>query len=189
MMEEKSRSKVKKIADRAGVKLGRIGFTPNSLTFLTLISGILAAYAIYAGYFLYGVILILLSGVFDFLDGSVARAVNKVTRFGAMLDSVVDKVTELAIYFAIALYDPVLFLPASLAMSMFMLSSYVSKHAVSIGAKGGGGFLQRKERIFLMIVGLAFFGYMRYILYLIAMFSIFTAVQRLWRTGKILRWK
>ncbi|MBI3190488.1 CDP-alcohol phosphatidyltransferase family protein [archaeon] len=189
MMEEKSRSKVKKIADRVGSKLGRIGFTPNSLTFLTLISGILAAYAIYTGHFLYGIILILLSGVFDFFDGSVARAMNRTTKIGAMLDSVVDKITELSIYFGIALYNPVLFFPASLAMVMFMLSSYISKHAGAIGAKSGGGFMQRKERILLLIIGMIFFDYMSYMLYVIAMFSIFTAIQRLWRTGKILRWK
>jgi|SRR3989339_515970 len=191
MLDEKSRGKTQKISYMAGIALGKTGLSPNIISLFVLITGLAAAYFIYIGSFAISIVLILFSGIFDFLDGAVAKATGKVTKFGAMLDSIIDKTTEIAVYLAIALLSPPLFLPASLAIAAFMVSSYISKHAAAIGVvkKKVHGTLERKERIVLIIIALVFFAYASYILYLIAILSAVTALQRIWITGKALNWK
>ncbi|MBI2583588.1 MAG: CDP-alcohol phosphatidyltransferase family protein [Candidatus Aenigmarchaeota archaeon] len=191
MLDEKFRGRVQKTGYKAGSILGRAGLSPNMISLLVLVTGLAAAYMIYTGSFAPAIILILVSGILDFLDGAVAKATGRTTKFGGILDSTIDKTTEIAVYLAIALFSPVLFLPASLAISTFMLSSYVSKHAAASGAvkKKVHGALERKERIALIIIALAFFSYADYILYIIAVLSASTAVQRLLIAGKSLKWK
>lgn len=187
MLGEKARAKIQFVSSQLGVFFGKLA-PPNFYTVLTLVSGLLAAYFIWVGSFLAGIVLLLLSGFFDLLDGAVARAAHRTTKWGAMLDSVTDKITELAIYGALAFYSAEFVVGAILASNAFMLSSYVSKHAGAIGAKSGGGLLERKERLFLLVIGFLAIPYgtiyMEYILYIIAFFSLVTAAQRLWRTKK-----
>jgi phosphatidylglycerophosphate synthase len=132
------------------------------------------------------ILLIILSGIMDFLDGSVARACKKETKFGGLFDSTVDKVTEIVIYISLGLYNPQLWFPASLAIAFFMLSSYISKHAKVSGGESGGGILERKERLILLVLGILLIDYMAYILYCIAFFSILTSLQRFYKNYKIL---
>jgi len=190
MLGKEARGKMEHFSNKLGIFFARFG-SPNFYTFLTLLAGFAAAYAVFSGRFILGISLVLLSGFFDLLDGAVARAIQGTTKWGAMADSVTDKVTEIAIYFALAFYSTALYLGATLAITTFMLSSYISKHAGALGAKQGGGLLERKERIFLIIVGLIaiYFDviYMAYILYVIAVASTLTALQRLNRTRKALR--
>jgi phosphatidylglycerophosphate synthase len=192
MLGKESRLKMEKISSRLGIAFAKFG-SPNFYTFLTLVSGFAAAYVIYQGMFALGIVLVLLSGFFDLLDGAVARAIKGTTKWGAMADSVTDKATEIAIYLALAFYSTTLYLGATLAITTFMLSSYISKHAGALGAKQGGGLIERKERIFLIFVGLALMyvdvTYMAYILYLITAASLLTAIQRLNRTRKFLEAK
>jgi phosphatidylglycerophosphate synthase len=187
MLGSEARKKMDNFSNKLGIVFSRFG-SPNFYTFLTLLTGFAAAYVIYQGEFIFGIALILVSGFFDLLDGAVARAIKGTTKWGAMADSVTDKVTEIAIYFALALYSSTLFLGSMLAITAFMLSSYISKHAGALGAKQGGGLIERKERIFLIFVGLVLIyidiKYMRYILYIIAGLSALTALQRLNRSRK-----
>lgn len=190
MMKDTSRAFIKPLSEKLGRFFSLFG-GPNFYSYLTLLTGFIAAYFILIGSFILGIAFILLSGFMDLLDGAVARATNKVTKWGAMLDSVIDKITEISIYFALAFYSTSLYLGATLAIASFMLSSYISKHAGAIGAKQGGGLLERKERIFLLIVGLLVIPinieWMAYILYMITFFSSITALQRLNRTRKALK--
>jgi phosphatidylglycerophosphate synthase len=145
-----------------------------------------AAYEVSLGMFYIAIVLLLLSGVMDFLDGSIARACKKETKFGGLFDSTVDKTSEIAIYIALGLYNSSLLLPSALAISFFMLSSYISKHAKASGGKGGGGIIERKERMFLLVLGMMFVDYMDYVLYFIAFFSFITCLQRFYRNYKVL---
>jgi len=187
MLGSEARKKMDNFSSKLGIFFGKFG-SPNFYTFLTLLTGFAAAYVIYQGEFIFGIALILVSGFFDLLDGAVARAIKGTTKWGAMADSVTDKVTEIAIYFALTLYSSTLFLGSMLAITAFMLSSYISKHAGALGAKQGGGLIERKERIFLIFAGLVFVyidvKYMEYILYIIAALSAITALQRLNRSRK-----
>lgn len=187
MFKDSAREMLGGVSHKLGITFSRFG-DPNFYTILTLLAGFGAAYAIFLGKFILGIGLIMLSGFFDWVDGSVARAIQGTTKWGAMADSVTDKVTEIAIYFALGLYSSELFLGAMLAISAFMLSSYISKHAGALGARHDGGLLERKERIFIICVGLVaiYSGtqYMAFALYAIAALSAVTAVQRLNRSWK-----
>jgi CDP-diacylglycerol--glycerol-3-phosphate 3-phosphatidyltransferase len=187
MLTENLREIFKGTSDKIGKVLGKTGLSPNFFTFLVLIFGFLAAYFIYLGSFKWAIVFILISGLMDFVDGAVAKVNKKESKFGALADSTTDKITEIAFYIALGLYNPELWFGASLAIAFFMLSSYISKHAKAVGGKGGGGIMERKERLILIILGLLFIDYMSYVLYLIAFFSFITCLQRFFRNYKILK--
>jgi phosphatidylglycerophosphate synthase len=165
----------------------KVGMSANFATFLVLLFGIISAYFVYVGNFYIAILFFLISGVMDFVDGSIAKSLNKQTKFGGLLDSTTDKLTEILIYIAIGLNNSDLWLPAVLCISFFMLSSYISKHAKASGGESGGGIIERKERIILIILALAFFNFAYIPLYIIAVFSLITAIQRFCKNYKILK--
>ncbi|MDD4662060.1 MAG: CDP-alcohol phosphatidyltransferase family protein [Candidatus Pacebacteria bacterium] len=170
-----------------GKTLGKMGVSANFVTFLVLVFGFIAAYFIYSNNFPLAILFVILSGIMDGFDGAVAKANHKETKFGALFDSVTDKVTEISWYIALGFFNPALWGPATLALTFFMLSSYISKHAKSIGGESGGGIIERKERLILIILGLIFSNLMIYILYIIAFFSFITSLQRFYKNYKILK--
>jgi len=175
------------ITNKIGEILGKTGLSPNFFTSLILVFGFIAAYLIYLGFFRLAIFFVLISGLMDFIDGVVAKVNKKETKFGSLFDSLSDKTTEISWYLALGLFNPQLWLGASLSITTFMLSSYISKHAKSEGGKSGGGIMERKERLTLIILGLLFINYISYILYTIAFFSLITCFQRFFRNYKILR--
>jgi archaetidylinositol phosphate synthase len=186
MLSDQIRKSFSGLTDGAGKLIGSFGISANFVTFLVLVTGIIAAYYIYIGAFYLAILFVLISGVLDGLDGAVAKAMKKETKFGGLFDSTTDKLTEILIYISLGLYNPVLWLPASLAISFFMLSSYISKHAKASGGKSQGGLLERKERIILIVLGLFFIHYMNVVLWIIATASLFTGLQRFAKNYKIL---
>jgi len=170
-----------------GRTFGKLGFSANFITFLVLFFGLIAAYFIYLGSFYWAVLFIIISGLLDGIDGAVAKANNKETKFGALFDSVTDKITEISWYIALGLLNPLFWPPTTMAIAFFMLSSYISKHAKAVGGKSGGGIMERKERLILIIIGLLVTDWMIYILYLIAFLSFLTCLQRFYKNYKILK--
>lgn len=81
--------------------LRSLGFTPNMLTFLALCTGLMTAYAVYKGWFLFAAILVLVSYFFDTLDGNMARMYNMVSSFGDIFDHVSDVVKYASLYIAV----------------------------------------------------------------------------------------
>ena len=187
MLTENFRKIFEGFSNKTGKILGRTGLSPNFFTFLILVFGFIAAYSIYLGSFKLAIFFILISGLMDFIDGAVAKVNKKETKFGALFDSVADKTSEISWYLAFGLFNPQLWLGALLAIATFMLSSYISKHAKAIGGKSGGGLMERKERLTLIILGLLFINYISYVLYIIAFFSFITCLQRFFRNYRILQ--
>lgn len=187
MFTEQLRKNFSEISSMVGKILGKTGLPPNFFTFLTLVFGFIAAYFIYLGSFKLAILFVLISGLVDFLDGAVAKTNKKETKFGALFDSTADKTSEISWYIALGLYNPNLWFGVSLAIAGFMLSSYISKHAKAVGGKSGGGIMERKERLILIIFGLFFIKYVSYILYIIALLSFVTCLQRFFRNYKILQ--
>jgi phosphatidylglycerophosphate synthase len=186
MFTDQLRSLFSGVTTNVGKFLGSIGVSANMVTFMVLVTGFIAAYYIYIGSFGLALIFVLVSGILDGFDGAVAKANKKETKFGALFDSVTDKITEISWYIALGMLNPEFWVPASMAIAFFMLSSYISKHAKAVGGKSGGGIMERKERLALIILGLIFMDWMAVSLYIIAVLSFVTCLQRFYKNYKIL---
>jgi CDP-diacylglycerol--glycerol-3-phosphate 3-phosphatidyltransferase len=170
--------------------LGALGLTPNALTLLgfLMMCGIGAILA--TGNFALGGALIIAAGIFDALDGTLARLTNRVTAFGAFLDSTTDRFAEGAVFFGIlfAYLERGLTFVAYLiffALLGSLMVSYARARAEGIGVQCKDGLLTRFERIALIVIGLlitAFFGDAPLLIVLgfLAIFTNVTAVQRIW---------
>jgi len=186
MLTDQLRKLFSGITTNVGIALGKMGISANFVTFLVLVFGFAAAYFIYLGNFNLAILFVILSGILDGFDGAVAKANHSETKFGALFDSVTDKITEISWYIGLGFFNPALWAPAALSIAFFMLSSYISKHAKAVGGKSGGGIIERKERLILIIVGLIYMNWMVYALYIIAILSAVTCLQRFYKNYKIL---
>jgi phosphatidylglycerophosphate synthase len=167
------RARVRGAAIPVALAFGRMGLTPNALTILGF--GISVAAAIAAGnqaWILAG-LLVIFGGVFDLFDGALARATDKVSRFGAFLDSVFDRAGEAVLYIGIAIgcleagvVAPMFTLGAALAASAMAASfmvSYARAKSESLGFTPGTGMANvgvapREVRLVLVTAGLILTG-------------------------------
>jgi CDP-diacylglycerol--glycerol-3-phosphate 3-phosphatidyltransferase len=144
--------------------LGRLGLTPNALTVIGFVGTCVAAAAAASQAWLIAGILVLIFGIFDLFDGTLARATGKVTRFGAFLDSTLDRAGEAIVYVGIAIgcivggFNAGAVLAAS-AMGAAFLVSYTRAKAESLGFTPGTGMANiglapREVRIAILALGL-----------------------------------
>ena len=171
-------------------RLGSIGLTPNTLTLIGFFAmcgiGVLLAY----GHFVLGGVLIVAAGIFDALDGSLARLTNRVTQFGAFLDSTTDRFAEGALYFGIMywfLQQGSIYVAYLVFLTLLgsLMVSYTRARAEGIGVEMKEGLMTRFERIALLVIGLlltAAFGNapILIVLGILAVLTNATAVQRMW---------
>lgn len=147
--------------------LVKMGFTPNNITTTGLIINIIAAIVFVIGaeysvkgdlsYIGWGSGLILFAGLFDMLDGQVARLGNMATRYGALYDSVLDRYSELFMFLGICYYLVgqhyfISSLVAFIAMIGSMMVSYVRARAEGLNIECKAGLMQRPERIILISI-------------------------------------
>jgi CDP-diacylglycerol--glycerol-3-phosphate 3-phosphatidyltransferase len=172
--------------------LSRSGITPNTLTLTNLALNIVAAYVIATGHFLLGGVLILGSGLFDLLDGALARFTKRTTKFGAVLDSTVDRVSEAAtlcglLIWYVAREGATLEIVLILAVLIgSFLVSYVRARAEGLGWQCQVGLFTRAERVIVLAVGLLI-NQIFVALCILAVFVFVTVVQRLvylWKQEK-----
>ena len=164
--------------------LERTGISPNALTLIGFLLTVVVAMVLATGQLLWGGLLLILAALFDTLDGALARHAGKTTVFGAFLDSVADRFSESVTLVALIWYYsgqvdgrmPVILLAATLVGSL-MVSYRAAAEAVDIECKEG--FFQRTERIIVLILGLLT-GWMLPVLWILAIFTNFTAVQRIY---------
>jgi CDP-diacylglycerol--glycerol-3-phosphate 3-phosphatidyltransferase len=162
---------------------------PNFLTFLGLVVNIVAAFLFgyanvdnQAKMFRYAGLVIIGSGFFDLVDGRVARASNRVSRFGAFFDSVVDRYSDatqflgLLVFYARGGRFQYVLLAAIVMISTIMVS-YTRARAESLIDTCKVGFMERPERLVLVIIG-ALFNRMAPVLWLIATLSTITVIHR-----------
>jgi soluble lytic murein transglycosylase len=174
-----------------GHALVRLHLRPNHLTVAGLGVSLLAAAAFVAGRTRAGGALILLAGLFDFFDGALARASGRVTPFGAFLDSVIDRYSDVVVLLGIV----VLFaqLPHTRGVMVAMASvlgsvmvSYTKARAESIGIECNVGVMERPERMICLIVG-ALLDLLEPALWVLAVLSNLTAIQRIIFTRRAAR--
>lgn len=161
----------------------KIGLRPNTMTILGLVGNTIGAYLLSQGWMIAGGILILLMGPVDALDGTMARMKGEPTTFGAFVDSVTDRYSELIIFGGLLFFYLTQghWLGAGLAYisaSGSILVSYVRARAQSLGYDTRVGFLTRMERYLVLapalVINLPLLG-----LWIIAIFSNLTAIQRI----------
>ncbi|MGB9595405.1 MAG: CDP-alcohol phosphatidyltransferase family protein [Candidatus Poribacteria bacterium] len=174
--------------------IASIGVTANMLTIIGLIFGIAAGVCIALGRLKLAGILILIGGSFDMMDGAVARATNKSTPFGALLDSVVDRYSEGIIFLGLAIYfgmegnikDRVFgLIPTCLGLISAFLVSYVRARAEGLQIDCKVGLMQRPERVLLLAGGvllrnvpIANISILILALWILVILSHFTILQR-----------
>lgn len=168
--------------------LAATGVHPNVLTFIGLIINIWAAVLFAAGRFPPAGGLMILAGVFDMVDGRVARAQGRVTHFGAFFDSVIDRYSDLVLYLGLLVYYARInrFFYAVLvgvAMAGSVMVSYTRARAESLIPACKAGFFERPERIVLLILG-ALGNRMAPALWLLAVGPNITVIQRIVHTWR-----
>jgi CDP-diacylglycerol--glycerol-3-phosphate 3-phosphatidyltransferase len=169
-----------------GLALSKIN--PNVLTFIGLVINIVAATFLAIGSFRIAGGVILFAGLFDMVDGRVARATNQVTRFGGFFDSVLDRYSDLALLMGLLVYygtinRPFYVVLTAIVMAASVMISYTRSRAENIIPTCKVGFLERPERIVLLIIG-ALFDRMAPILWVIAVLGNLTVVHRMIFTYK-----
>ena len=156
----------------------------DGATFIGLIIAVISGYYISQGQFILGGGLVLIGAIFDLLDGGIARSTGKVTKRGALTDSVFDRVSEIVILSGLGMYyvsaekvDSTAVLLAFAAIGGSLLVSYVRARAEGLGVKGNAGFLTRPERIVITVTGLVL-GYPLIVLWIL---GIGTPLSAIWR--------
>jgi CDP-diacylglycerol--glycerol-3-phosphate 3-phosphatidyltransferase len=173
--------------------LSKSGITPNTLTFTNLALNIVAAYVIATGHLLIGGVLILVSGLFDLLDGALARFSKQTTKFGAVLDSTVDRVSEAATLSGLLIwYVPQvgarleIVLVLAVLVGSFLVS-YIRARAEGLGWQCQVGLFTRAERVIVLAIGLLV-NQVFIALCILTVFVSVTVVQRLvylWKQARI----
>ena len=169
----------------------RLHLRPNHLTIIGLGVSLLAATAFGAGHIRKGGLLLILAGLCDFFDGSLARASGQVSSFGAFLDSVIDRYSDLVVLLAIVvLYAQVPHtrgaIVAMAGLIGSMMVSYTKARAESIGVRCTVGIMERPERMICLIAG-ALLDLLEPALWVLAVLSNLTALQRIaftWRATR-----
>ena len=174
-----------------GLALTRI--SPNALTFIGLIintgAAVLFGFANehnYVRMFLYAGLVIIGAGIFDMVDGRVARQTDQVTVFGAFFDSVIDRYSDVVLFFGLLVFYArgnrlfYVFLAAFVMITSLMVS-YTRARAEALIGKCKVGFMERPERIVLIILGALFnrWGVMAPVLWVLAVLSTITVIHRI----------
>ena len=156
---------------------------PNVLTFLGLVINIWAAFLFAAGNFFWGAIVVLGAGLFDMVDGRVARETNRVTRFGGFFDSVLDRYSDLGVLVGMLVYYASInrffyVVLTAIVMTGTVMVSYTRARAENTIPRCKVGFLERPERVVLVIVG-GLTNHMAQVLWVLAVLSNVTVVSRM----------
>lgn len=180
----------RRVAEGIVTPLARLGVTPNAVTVAGFLFNVVTAAVLASGHLTSGSILLFLSALFDMLDGALARVSSLQSRFGAFLDSVLDRYSEAAILgalvyvFTVRHNTPVVMLVYAVAIGSLLIS-YARARAEGLGLDAKVGIAPRPERI--IILGLGLLVNLKTTvaaLVLLAILTHVTAVQRLYHVWK-----
>lgn len=185
--------------------LASAGVHPNILTSIGVTINIACGILFGFGEFFWAGIVLIVANLFDMLDGNVARRTGNVTKFGSFLDSTLDRLSDMVVFVGImafyagnspqhSLLNVIL---AGVAMMASVLVSYTTARSEGLGVKANVGFLQRPERIVLLIIGALstwdwnssfyLFNKMPQVLWILAVGSVWTLVHRMFFIWKAFR--
>lgn len=190
LVASRLRELTNKLLNPIGYKMSRLGLKPNHITIIGFLLGFIIFYFYATSQPLLALLAIIISGLMDALDGAVARASGLTTKFGAVLDAVLDRYVEFFIIIGIAIGKYANWLYAFLALFSSIMVSYTRARAESSGGlkNCAVGIFERQERLLTIIIAtliLPFFNYaLEIALIIITIFSQITVIQRLHYTWK-----
>ena len=171
--------------------IARTGISPNVVTVTGLILNIGVAWVLAQGHMRLGGLLAALVGLFDALDGALARLTGQKSRFGAFLDSFVDRLCEAVLYLGLLIFytrhgarQEIMLIYAAIVGSL--LISYARARAEGLGLECKVGLLTRMERIAILSLALIL-NRMSIALWVLAILTNFTALQRVYHVWRITR--
>ena len=165
------------------------GLSPNVITVIGFLLMIGVAFVLAQGYLFLGGWLIIAAALFDAVDGTLARMMGRTSRFGAFLDSTLDRFSEAVIFLGIFIHlsgrnqELELILIYATVVGSLMVS-YARARAEGIGVPLKDGLFTRFERVLLLVIGLIF-NQLTLTLWLLAIFSNLTAIQRMYLVWRI----
>jgi CDP-diacylglycerol--glycerol-3-phosphate 3-phosphatidyltransferase len=210
-LSEINRERYVRIVTSLGRFLARVGIHPDVLTTTGMVLSLLGGGALSTGLFFWGAWIIVLAGTCDALDGTLARLSGKSSPFGAFLDSTLDRFSDafpllgLAYYFAggepwLRLYgsrsagesSPFAVVVIILAITGSFMVSYTRARAEAMGVECSKGFMQRPERVTLLIIG-SLLGsipvvgplLLKAVLLILALSTNLTAIQRIYHVWNV----
>jgi CDP-diacylglycerol---glycerol-3-phosphate 3-phosphatidyltransferase len=178
--------------------LASAGVHPNILTAIGVMINVGCGVLFGLGEFFWAGVVLIVANVFDMLDGNVARQTGNVTKFGGFLDSTLDRMSDMVVFLGIMVFyagnSPQHSLLnvtlAGVAMMTSVLVSYTTARSEGLGVKANVGFLQRPERVVLLIIGALstwdwdsqsiWFNRMPQVLWVLAVGSVWTFVHRMY---------
>jgi len=195
-LAELRRSAARLITGPLNAVLVKSRLKPNILTWCALAISLIAAATIATNHPIIGGFLVLISGLFDILDGALARSTNQTTRFGALLDSTFDRISDAILLLGLLAFyimsgGTMEIVLVFLALIASFLTSYIRARAEGIGINCPVGLFTRTERVIILALGLLFSPLYSYsiiiALLLMIVFGFVTVVQRLvyvWQQAK-----
>ena len=185
------RSVPRRLTDPIVNLLARLGVSPNQLTLVGALGSAGAAVLAGRGQFLPAGIVMLAASALDLLDGALARATGRVSRFGSVLDATMDRVSEAAVLLGLLVWfsgrgDRQEVILAAFALMGSFLVSYVRARAELVGLPLREGYFSRAERVLVLGIGLII-DQVTVALWIVAVLANLTAVQRLllaWRRAQ-----
>lgn len=190
MLAQILKTKFDPLVFKAAKVLRLSSLSPNMLTFLGVIANLGAAFLIAYGKWGWAGFLVLIGGMFDVLDGAIARINGKTTSFGAFFDSVMDRFSDFLLFIAFAFYYATKGDIGKMLLTMFsMMGSimvpFCRARAEVFISSCKVGWLERPERVILITIAL-FSGWIVPILWVILVFSFLTVLQRIRYTYQML---
>jgi CDP-diacylglycerol--glycerol-3-phosphate 3-phosphatidyltransferase len=187
-LAELRRTAARRITEPLKTTLVKSRLKPNTLTWIALAISVIAAGTIATNHPIIGGFLVLISGLFDIMDGALARLTNQATRFGAVLDSSFDRISDAVVLLGLL----VLYLISGgtieivlifLALIGSFLTSYVRARAEGIGINCSLGLFTRAERVIILALGLLLNPLYEFSIFialiLVVVLGFFTVGQRL----------
>ena len=159
---ESLRKKYERATMPIGALFAKIGLTPNMVTALSILVAIISLYFFYMRIILYAFVIILIAGILDILDGAVARATGKTSKFGTLLDNTADRIVEGIIIIGLIMADLVSSILATTALLAMFLPSYIRARGeaeLRVNARGIG-IVERKEKMAILF-GIIIIAYLR----------------------------
>ena len=189
MFDGRFKTQIERYVRPVGESLRRTGLSPDHFTLLGLCVAAASAVAIGTGKMQLGLLLVICSALPDLLDGALAKASNSASQRGAFFDSVVDRVSDSFLFGGVAWFyassdTPKFSIVPFAILGASLIISYERAKAESLGLYAKGGLMERAERIILLCFGLLFDSLLKWVMVVMLVLVVMTAVQRFAKVWK-----